>query len=127
MTLLDFDAITPAAKPKPNTKDTKPTFVSMDKNVTTWVAKPDGAWTWEDLRDYVIFEIESRRGQQPRDLIKEKAIFRSFFNRQPRAVEIARHAFGFCDGLWRGQPITTSRFCKGSDPYFAEPILEALG
>lgn len=85
-------------------------------------------WTWEALRDYVIREIESRHGPQPRDPRKEKAVFSSFLSRWPqgKAVDIAEAAFQIYDGWWGKAPISVNRFCKASDPYFATPIMEKL-
>jgi hypothetical protein len=41
-------------------------------------------------------------------------------------VEIAKFAFEILDGRWRGAPVKITRFCKASDPYFAQPIDEYL-
>ena len=84
-------------------------------------------WAWDDLRDYVVAEIEARFGAFPRDSRKEAGIFKSFLSRWPdQAAEIARYAFEVCDGRWGGAPISVNRFCKGSDPYFAEKIVARL-
>jgi hypothetical protein len=32
-----------------------------------YVAKPEEQWGWDDLRDYVLTQIEKRHGPQPRD------------------------------------------------------------
>jgi hypothetical protein len=85
-------------------------------------------WTWSELRDYVIREIELRHGAQPRDPRKEKGIFSSFLGRWPdgQAVRIAKAAFEVHDGWWANAPIGVNRFCKGSDPFFAERIITQL-
>ena len=83
--------------------------------------KADAEWGWQDLRDYVIREIEKRHGPQVRDPRKEQAIFKGFMTRWPdQAVAIARSAFNVHDGMWKSAPISVNRFCKASDPFFAE-------
>lgn len=81
-------------------------------------------WTdWRQLRDYVCSGIEARVGAFPRNPIKEKAIFESFFVRWgDRAERIARYAVDVHGCWWASAPISINRFCKGSDPYFAEVI-----
>ena len=84
-------------------------------------------WDWADLRDYVVAQIEERFGPFPRDSRKESGIFKSFLARWPeQAQAIARFAFEVEDGRWAGAPISVNRFCKGSDPYFAEKIVARL-
>lgn len=85
-------------------------------------------WTWVELRDYVVAEIINRFGPFPRDARKEYGIFNRFFNEYGKdGVAIAKYAFGpACDGWWAKAPISINRFCKGSDSYFAAPILERL-
>jgi len=87
-----------------------------------------GDWTWSQLRDYVIREIELRHGAQPRDPRKERGIFSSFLGRWPegQAVRIAKAAFEVHDGWWGNAPISVNRFCKASDPYFSRVILAQL-
>jgi hypothetical protein len=90
---------------------------------TGYLAKDPSDWTWSDLRDYVIFEIEQRQGPQDRNIIKESGIFKSFFARWgDRAPRIAKTVFDIHDGYWQGKPVTVNRFCKNSDPYFSEVI-----
>jgi hypothetical protein len=86
------------------------------------------SWGWSELRDYVIREIEARHGKQARDPRREKGTFSSFLTRFPdgQAVRIARAAFEIYDGWWANAPISVNRFCKGSDEYFAAPILAKL-
>lgn len=92
-----------------------------------YLTKPDSQWGWEDLRDYVIHEIEARHGVQPRDFRKESGIFKSYLARYgDNAVPIARLAFEVFNGMWSSAPITVTRFCKGSDPYFSDVILKRL-
>lgn len=84
-------------------------------------------WSWEQMRDYVVHEIEARFGAFPHDSIKEASIFKSFIGRHgKKAAAIAKHAFEVCDGRWAGAPISVTRFCKNSDPFFAEVIVERL-
>lgn len=94
-----------------------------------YLLKPDHEWAWSDLRDYVIANICEVSGRPvPRDVAKEKAIFAGFLARyQEFAGTIARHAFEGPDGgWWRGAVIGVNRFCKGSDPYFADVIVGRL-
>lgn len=84
-------------------------------------------WAWDDLRDYVVTQIEERYGAFPRDSRKESGIFKSFLARWGgKAQPIARYAFEMADGRWAGAPIGVNRFCKGSDPFFAEVISARL-
>lgn len=84
-------------------------------------------WAWDDLRDYVVAQIEERFGAFPRDSRKESGIFKSFLARWgDQAQTIARYAFEVEDGRWAGAPISVNRFCKGSDPYFAAKIVERV-
>lgn len=86
------------------------------------------SWGWEELRDYVLHQAEERFGRQRRDLVKEKAIFQSFVGRWgDNASAIAKYAFEIKQGVWQRAPITVNRFCKGSDPFFAQVIAEHLG
>lgn len=91
------------------------------------VGKPDGDWQWNDLRDYVVHEIEIRFGSFPRMSTKEYGIFQSFVKRWgPKAPAIARYAFETCSGEWRGQPVKVETFCKDADHRFAQPIADRL-
>ena len=93
----------------------------------TDVGKSAATWTWEDLRNYVVRSIEAIHGPFPRNPIKEKAIFSSFLSRWgTQAGPIAKFAFEECEGRWRGAPVSVTRFCKGSDEFFAAPIAERL-
>ena len=84
-------------------------------------------WKWDELRDYVVYEIEDRFGPFPRDTYKEIGIFKGFISRWGDASEgIARHGFETMGGYWGGAPISVFRFCANSDPYFAAPIAERL-
>lgn len=92
-----------------------------------YLLKADQDWTAEDLRDYVMGQIESIHGPQVRNLIKETATFRGFLKRYPdNAVAIARFAFEVQRGMWQRAPISWQRFCRGSDPYFAQVIADRL-
>lgn len=90
-----------------------------------YLAKVAAQWTWNDLRDYVITEVEKRFGPQVRDPRKEASIFKSFISRHgiEDAVLVAQAAFKVYDGRWANAPITVNRFCKESDAFFAERIL----
>jgi len=94
---------------------------------TTDLAVDEGAWGWEQLRDYVVRKIEDAHGPFPRDFKKEHAIFKSFAARWgEKAASIAKYAFEVNGGYWRNAPIGVNRFTKGCDPYFAQIIAERL-
>lgn len=87
----------------------------------------EAEWTWSELRDYVVSQIEQRFGAFPRDSRKEYGIFTRFAKEYgAEAVAIAKYAFEVTEGWWQGAPISVNRFCKGSDPFFAEPIRARL-
>jgi hypothetical protein len=90
--------------------------------------RTEESWTWSELRDYVITEIERRHGPQVRNAKTEASIFKSFLSRWPdgKAIEIAQAAFQIYDGMWKNAPISVNRFCKASDPFFAAVILTRL-
>lgn len=101
------------------------TQISPGRVKTSYLDKPDHAWTWEDLRDYVVTQIRERHGERPRDPQAEIGIFKRFHRDWGAAgsAAIARYAFGpVCKGMWMGAPITAYRFCANSDPTFAMPI-----
>ena len=85
-------------------------------------------WGWQELRDYVVGQIESRWGARPRDPNKESGIFKGFITRwgAQNARRIAEVAFTVHGGQWRGAPISIERFCKGSDEYFAAVIMRNI-
>lgn len=111
-------------------------FVGMREEVTviprrseyhTYVGREEETWTWTELRDFVVAQIEQRHGPWPRDSKKEYGIFSSFLTRWgAQAVPIARYAFEQLAGRWAGAPISVNRFCRGSDPFFAAVIVERL-
>lgn len=99
--------------------------VHKPSQLRAYLGKTD--WSWDDLRDYVVAQIEDRFGAFPRDARKESGIFKSFLARWgDKAQPIAQYAFEVTDGRWGGAPISVNRFCKGSDPYFAEKIAARL-
>ena len=104
------------------------TVVPVASAAAAYAMKPEDAWGWSDLRDYVIREIEKRHGPQVRDLMKESGIFKSFMSRWPdQSVAIAKVAFGpVNEGMWHNAPISVNRFCKASDQYFSAKIAERL-
>jgi len=112
--------------PVTNTKDVTTTKVGTAESV--YLLKPAERWTWEDLRDYVITEAERRFGPQIRNPAKESGIFKSFIGRHGtvNAVLVAQAAFEVYNGVWASAPITVTRFCKGSDEYFAQVILSRV-
>jgi hypothetical protein len=123
MTVMDFDLFE-TSTPVPSAPATAP----QASNVAGFSMKQAEEWDWEDLRNYVVHEIERYHGPQPRDAMKEKAIFGSFIKRHGSSASaaIAQFAFGFCEGMWSNAPITVNRFCKASDPFFADPIKQRL-
>jgi len=87
----------------------------------------EAEWTWQELRDYVVAQIEKAHGPFPRDAKKEYGIFSRFLREHGQdGIRVARFAFEKCDGWWNGAPISINRFAKGSDPYFVIPILQRL-
>jgi hypothetical protein len=95
----------------------------------SYLIKPDSVWGWQELRDYVVAQIEALFGPSPRDLRKEKSIFSSFIDRfGTDAPRIARYAFESpaTKGLWGNAPIRVTRFTRASDEWFAVPILDRL-
>lgn len=93
-----------------------------------YAGKDSTTWGWSDLRDYVVHQIEQRTGTFHRDAKKEYGIFNGFLSRWgSNAGIIAEAAFEVFDGRWGNEPITITRFCKGSDIYFAVPIAQRLG
>lgn len=90
---------------------------------TAYLMRPAEQWSWSDLRDYVVHQIEERFGLWPRDTKREFGIFSRFAKEHGQmAGPIARYAFEQADGMWAGAPISVNRFCKGSDEFFAIPI-----
>lgn len=101
--------------------------VTTTTQPATHMLAADESWSWRELRDYVVGEIEQRFGAFPRDLLKEKGIFDAFLSRWgTKAARIARYAFESCQGIWRGAPVSVNRFCKASDPYFAAVISDLI-
>jgi hypothetical protein len=136
--VIDFAAIRqaatgtkPAPAPEPTTPEVAP-VVRETVRVTAvagaaYLLKEDGSWSWEDLRDYVMSQIEQYHGPQVRNTTKEAAVFRSSLDRHgDKGVRIARYAFEVNRGMWQRAPISVNRFCKGSDPYFADKIKSRL-
>lgn len=94
----------------------------------SYLARSHGQWTWSDLRDYVVAEVEARHGPiQGRAPAREAAIFKRFMREWGElAVPIARFAFAPPqDGNWAGV-VGITRFCKAADVDFAGPIAERL-
>lgn len=94
----------------------------------THLVSTSDTWTWQQLRDYVVEQIEARSGKFPRNLAAEAGIFKRFMGKYEdgMAARIARFAFDNCDGMWKGSPVGITRFCKNSDPYFGDPIQDRL-
>lgn len=129
MSELDRSFATTESEPQQQTPVTVTQTVTVRRPETraTHVATQSSVWTWEQLRDYVVSRIEAISGPFPRDPLREKGIFSSFISRWgAQAGPIAEFAFETMDGRWKGAPVSVSRFCKGSDPYFASEIAERL-
>ena len=93
----------------------------------SWLLKPPAQWGWEEVRDYVVHEIEARFGAFPRNFKTEHSIFKSFATRWgAQAGPIAILAFDTLNGYWAGAPISVNRFCKNSDQFFAAEIAQRL-
>jgi hypothetical protein len=85
------------------------------------------SWDTEGLLSYVADQIQRLHGPFPRDARREKAVMQAFLNRWgDQAAPIARYAFEVAGGMWRGAPISISRFGQGSDKYFGAVIVEQL-
>jgi hypothetical protein len=94
---------------------------------TAHVMIPDAQWSWQELRDYVVGKIVEIHGVFPRNATKEMGIFKSFTTRWGNlAPVIARYAFEEMGGYWKNAPVSVTRFCKASDPYFAQLIVNHL-
>lgn len=103
------------------------TFTTKPTEKRTHLIADDEHWTWENVRDYVLTSIEQRFGAFPRNGHREDATFKSFVERWgDQAPLIAKAAFEVFDGYWRNAPVSVTRFCKNSDPYFASVIAERL-
>lgn len=132
--MIDFGALTYERQKNRTNAVTQAAPVSVTQTVQVTRAEPKAAsyllkqsaqWTWKDLRDYVMAEVEKVVGLEKRNAAKEAGIFKGFIARHGTedAVTIARAAFQLYNGMWRNAPIRVERFCANSDPYFAEPIL----
>lgn len=121
------------------TEDTEPAIVSQVSPVKHEVQSvrvegathllSDGDWDWRQMRDCVFAHMEKIHGPQVRNSVKEKAIFESFIKRwgSKKAKIIVAEAFGDTyRGMWAGAPISVNRFCRSSDPFFGEVILNRL-
>lgn len=134
MTLIDFglsQSPTAPTRQRLSVVQTAPVVVEeviLKPSVAAgYVMKSDESWGWQELRDYVIREIERRHGPQVRNPKTESSIFKSFITRWPdQAVAIAKTAFEVHNGMWRNAPISVNRFCKASDEYFAAVIAKNL-
>lgn len=94
-----------------------------------YLAKSDEDWTWQDLRDYVFYELDQRFGVvfvDPADQrwnFRVAGIFKGFLNSWgDKAPKIARYIFEVCDGMWEGKPMSISSFTKAYSSYWAHPI-----
>jgi hypothetical protein len=103
------------------------TVTALPSESRSHLLVPVEEWGWGELRDYVVTSREARFGAFPREARKEYGIFTRFSKEfGADAGRIAQYAFETCDGWWMNAPVTVQRFCKGSDKYFAIPILGRL-
>lgn len=115
----------PSLPPKPRKEPERKPVLRNERK--THVLKPCDQWGADEIREYVIGEIESRFGAFPRDPRKEHSIFNSFTTRfGDKAPLIARASFEVFEGWWNNAPISINRFCKASDPYFGDVILDKI-
>ena len=132
MTLLalpaDYTRTLPAA-PVPQTAPAVQQTVTVSPIASRSDLLADEAdWSWQELRDYVVSQIETRFGPFPRDAKKEFGIFSRYLrDHGVEGIKAAKAAFEVYDGWWKGAPISVTRFTKGSDPFFVVPILQRLG
>lgn len=129
MVLRDFDEVD--VQPSPTTTQTviteSVTITQTPSEGRSWLLMEDRFWGWEELRDFVVYEIERRFGTFPRNFRTEHSIFKSFSARWgAQAGPIAKFAFGVREGYWAGAPISVNRFCKNSDPFFSSEIIKLL-
>lgn len=118
---------TRVVKSAPAVTDTVEVTPTPMSEARAFLAKPDVDWTWEDLRDYVVYQIEQKFGPWPRSQFKEMGTFKRFHaDWGTQAAQIARYAFETCDGWWSSAPVSINRFTKGSDPFFAVVIADRL-
>ena len=131
MTLMHFDAVsTPARQSAPKMAPVLRETVSvtaLPSQSKTHLLKANADWGWGEVRDYVVSSIEAKFGTFPRDSRKEAGIFKRFCVQYGAdSGPIARYAFETMDGWWMNSPVSVNRFCKGSDAYFATPILARI-
>jgi hypothetical protein len=102
--------------------------VTSRESRTTFIGKDPATWTADDLRSYVVTQIEQRHGAWPRKAPQEVSIFTSYVNRYGEfAGRIAVYVFQDLKGYWRGAPVNhPNRFSKGSDEWFGDVIRERL-
>lgn len=118
------DRIEPSP-PSPSSSSSLPVVPVVESK--RWLMNPLSEWGWEELRDYVMGEIQSRQGAIPRNPLKEASIFKRFVKQWgDKAKPIAQYAFEVLDGMWAGAPVSVNRFCKGSDEFFAQEIARRL-
>lgn len=123
--MIDFDSVVIEREPKVRKARRVYTPASHLHNT--------GQWSWQELRDYVVTEIETRFGTLTnRNPQHEYGIFSRFVSPPQkggwgaRAREIAEYAFDVMDGRWGGRPVSIYLFTKGQDKEFAEVIVARL-
>lgn len=90
-----------------------------------YLLKEDLDWDWQDLRDFILDEMESRGISVDEPAAKVSGIIKSFFKRWDlKGIAIARNIFEIREGQWYNHPITITNFCENQDPYFAKPVFD---
>ena len=143
--MLDFDSLPTATRPASTGEEKTRTATvkvvdqapQVESVVTVTPVRQQSAashlistgeqWSWQQLRDYVVTQIQHFHGPQPSNPVKEKSIFTGFLSRWGSdAVIVAKAAFEVHEGMWHSAPISVNRFCRASDAYFAAPILDRI-
>lgn len=110
----------------PRLRETVQVHPAQERRATHLLKAPE-SWNWQDLQSYVASQIIAIHGPFPRDDRKEAGIFKGFVARHGEmAGPIAKYAFELADGMWMNAPIQVTRFCRGSDPWFADKIKARL-
>lgn len=131
-TVIDDDDLDLAA-PALTIEDTLPVVtetvtvrpVARVEQGKTHLGVDSSQWDAAQLLSYVASQIQRLHGPFPRDAKKENAIMRSFASRWGiKAGPIAVFAFEQAGGMWMNAPISLTRFCKGSDRFFGQVILD---
>jgi hypothetical protein len=128
----EFDEAAPTT---PKVTTTVPTVrqsaTAEPVKASAYLTRPEAAWDWRDLRDYVVGKIQEMHPQllPQRNEAKEFGMFSRFAAKYGQmAGPIAVFAFETSPtpGRWANAPIGLGRFAKASDAWFADKILARL-